>query len=80
MEIKKAEIVQRLVRENGRFRRLYEQHKQLEQKLKKYNSRPYLNPKEHFEKIRLKKLKLKGKDVLERIISGNEKLEVKNKK
>ncbi|MGK7344660.1 MAG: YdcH family protein [Candidatus Nitrospinota bacterium M3_3B_026] len=62
------EIVSRLLSENDEFKRLYEEHQDLEEKVERLASRKAVSPEEEIEMVRLKKLKLAGKDRMERII------------
>lgn len=61
-------VVSRLLSENEEFKRLYEEHRELEEKVDSLASRKAVTPEEELEMVRLKKLKLAGKDRMERII------------
>lgn len=62
-------LVQQLFDANPRFRLLYEEHYLLEKELKKLDQKPYLTPDEEIERKKVQKLKLAGKDEMERILS-----------
>jgi hypothetical protein len=62
------DLVQRLFDGNPRFRLLYEEHMLLEKELGKLDQKAYLTPDEELERKKVQKLKLAGKDEMERII------------
>jgi uncharacterized protein YdcH (DUF465 family) len=68
MEKKDATLIEQLARENEEFRKLLEQHHNLEENLAEYEGKPYLTAAQAMEKTRLKKLKLAGKDRMEAIL------------
>jgi uncharacterized protein YdcH (DUF465 family) len=55
---------------NPRFRLLYEEHLLLENELNNLNQKAYLTPEEEVEKKKVQKLKLAGKDEMERILKN----------
>jgi len=55
---------------NPRFRLLYEEHLLLEKELDNLNQKPYLTPEEEIEKKKVQKLKLAGKDEMDRILKN----------
>ncbi len=61
-------LVQQLFDGNPRFRLLYEEHSLLEKELAKLDQKPYLTPDEELERKKVQKLKLAGKDEMERIL------------
>jgi len=61
-------LLQDLVDNNSRFRLLYEEHILFEKQLAEYEKKPYLSPQEELEKNKVKKLKLAGKDAMEKIL------------
>jgi len=71
MEEKDQALVQHLVDTNPRFRMLFEEHRLLEKELDKYDQRPFLSPDEEMERKKVQKLKLAGKDEMERILRQN---------
>lgn len=62
------DLVQQLFDGNPRFRLLYEEHMLLEKELGKLDQKAYLTPDEELERKKVQKLKLAGKDEMERII------------
>ena len=70
MEEKDQTVVQTLFDSNPRFRLLYEEHRLLEKELNQLEDRPFLTPEDEIEKKKIQKLKLAGKDEMERIIAG----------
>lgn len=61
-------LVQNLFESNPRFRMLYEEHLVLERELQRFSDKTFLTPEDELEKKRMQKLKLAGKDEMERII------------
>ena len=61
------ELIDRLCKENEEFKELYEQHLQFEEKIEELLKRPPTTE-IHFEIEKLKKQKLQGKDLMERIL------------
>jgi len=61
-------MLQTLVDNNPRFRMLYEEHILFEKQLAEYEKKPYLSPQEELEKNKVKKMKLAGKDAMEKIL------------
>lgn len=55
-------IVEVLKTENDDFRKLYSEHRHLDELLNDFNSKHYLSPEEEIEKKRLQKEKLYKKD------------------
>jgi len=73
MEVKEKQLIGSLSRRNGRMRRLMENHIKYEEILGQFNSRFSLNTNEQVERKRIQKLKLAGRDEMQRIISHYEK-------
>jgi len=71
MEQHDRSLVESLVNENPRFRKLFEEHQILEKELVQLDERPHLTPEEEFERKKIQKLKLAGKDEMELILNGN---------
>jgi uncharacterized protein YdcH (DUF465 family) len=69
MEEKDQSLVQQLFDGNPRFRLLYEEHQVLERELNQLNTKSFLTPDEEFEKRKVQKLKLAGKDEMEKMLS-----------
>ncbi len=63
-------LLQNLTETNPRFRMLYEEHCLFEKQLSEYDKKPYLSPDEELEMNKVKKLKLAGKDEMEKIIQS----------
>ena len=64
-------LVEKLVNENPRFRKLYEEHQLFEKELNQLEDRPILTPEVEFEQKKIKKLKLAGKEEMEQILQEN---------
>ncbi len=62
-------ILQDLLDSNPRFRMLYEEHSLFEKRLTEYEKKGFLSPQEEVEIATVKKMKLAGKDEMERIIA-----------
>jgi len=62
-----------LIKENTDFKKTYKKHQDCEKKLKKYQSRHYLNDKEQIKMKEIKKKKLLLKDKMQKMISNYEK-------
>lgn len=65
------ELVQRLLRDNEEFRKLYEEHVSLEQDLEAIYSLKYFPPEVEMRIKEIKKRKLGCKDRMELIALGN---------
>ncbi len=61
-------LIQQLCEGNPRFRMLYEEHLLLEKELSALSQKHYLTPDEEVEKKKVQKLKLAGRDEMERIL------------
>jgi uncharacterized protein YdcH (DUF465 family) len=70
MESRDLELIDKLVPEHEELRHLMEEHQFLERELEKLSQRRFLTPSEEMEKKRIQKLKLAGRDRIERILSG----------
>lgn len=66
-----AGAIERLIASNDEYRRLHEEHVDLEAKLAEYASRTVLTDAEQIEEHRLKKLKLAGRDKMEAILRAS---------
>jgi len=69
MEEKERVLAEKLFIENSRYRLLYEEHLILEKELKQFDDRPHLTPEDEVQRKKVQKLKLAGKDEMERIMS-----------
>lgn len=61
-------VLQTLLDNNSRFRMLYEEHILFEKQLNEFEKKGFLSPQEELEKNKVKKMKLAGKDEMERIL------------
>lgn len=68
MEEYDQSVLQRLCDSNARFRMLYEEHLLLEKDLQELDEKAYLSTSEALERKKVQKLKLAGKDEMERIL------------
>lgn len=64
-------LIQQLFDQNPRFRMLYEEHQLLEKELNQLNQKHFLSADEEVEKRKIQKLKLAGKDEMERMLRNN---------
>jgi uncharacterized protein YdcH (DUF465 family) len=71
MEQYDQSLIQYLCEGNPRFRMLYEEHLLLEKELSTLSHKPYLSPEEEVEKKKVQKLKLAGRDEMERILKSH---------
>jgi uncharacterized protein YdcH (DUF465 family) len=69
MERRDEELIARLVKGNETLRRYVEDHTQYEKQLEAYNKRLHLSAEERMERKRIQKLKLAGRDRIERILA-----------
>lgn len=67
-QIDKAKLEQ-LVSENPRFRKLYEEHELFEKELQQLDGRPHLTPEDEMQRKKIQKLKLAGKDEMEKFLA-----------
>ena len=63
-------VLQDLIDNNPRFRMLYEEHLLFEKQLTEFDKKPYLSSQEQLEKNKIKKMKLVGKDEMEKILQS----------
>ena len=68
MEKQDLEIIQEMMDRDPELKRYVEEHRDFERRLEEFNRRPYLTAEETVERKRLQKLKLAGRDKLERIL------------
>lgn len=61
-------VLQTLLDSDSRFRMLYEEHIIFEKQLSDYARKSFLSPHEELEKNKVKKMKLAGKDAMEKIL------------
>lgn len=75
MDFKDEELIEKLIEEDEELKTLVTEHKEFESQLEDFNRRPYLTTEEQFEKKRLQKQKLAGKDRIEAILAEYRKQE-----
>lgn len=68
MEANDQTLVRQLCDDNARFRLLYEEHLLLEKELQVLDQKNHLTSEEEVERKKVQKLKLAGKDEMERIL------------
>jgi uncharacterized protein YdcH (DUF465 family) len=61
-------LLQDLIENNSRFRMLYEEHTLFEKQLNKYEGKSILSTQEELEIAKVKKMKLAGRDEMEKIV------------
>ncbi|MCX7988171.1 MAG: DUF465 domain-containing protein [Thermodesulfovibrio sp.] len=66
--MREEEIIEILKKENEEFKKLYEEHRQLDSMLDEMNRKHYLTPEEEIEKKRMQKEKLYKKDRMAEMI------------
>jgi len=66
--MREEEIIEILKKENEEFRKLYEEHRQLDALLDEINKKHYLTAEEEIEKKRMQKEKLYKKDKMAEIM------------
>jgi len=69
MEKYDEELISQWINEDEELKRYVEEHREFKRKLEELESRPYLTTAEETERRNLKKLKLRGKDKIEAILS-----------
>ncbi len=69
MEKRDLEIIEKYSPVDEELRKHVEEHSKLEKILAEFSKRVYLTPEEQLEEKRIKKLKLKGRDRIEEILS-----------
>ena len=66
--MKEEEIVEILKKENEEFRRIYQEHRELDSRLSELNRKTHITTEEETEILRLKKEKLYKKDKIAELI------------
>jgi uncharacterized protein YdcH (DUF465 family) len=66
--LKEQEIVDQLKKENDEFKKLSEEHRNLDGLLAEIDNKRYLSPEEEVERKRIQKLKLLRKDRMAELI------------
>ncbi|HKN18719.1 MAG TPA: DUF465 domain-containing protein, partial [Dissulfurispiraceae bacterium] len=64
------EIIETLKKENEEFRRVYQEHRELDSMLSEFNKKHYFTPEEEIEMHRMKKEKLSKKDKIAELIKN----------
>lgn len=68
MEQREEQMIASVVEQDPELRRLYEEHLELEKRLEELNAKGHLSTEEDFEKKRMQKQKLVGKDKIMEIL------------
>ena len=71
MEERDEKLIGRLIKENKTLRECMEQHKEYERELEGYNKRIHLTTEESIERKKIQKLKLAGRDKIERVLAAH---------
>ena len=69
MEKQDLEIIEEMMTRDPELKHFMEEHRDYERRLEEFNRRPYLTAEETIERKRLQKLKLAGRDRIERILA-----------
>jgi len=69
MKDKERSSIEALLDQDAELRQLWEEHRDLEQRIGEFDARRYLTPPEQHERKELQKLKLAGKDRMALILS-----------
>ena len=69
MEKQDLEIIEGMMARDPELKRFMEEHREFERQLEEFNRRPYLTAAETVERKRLQKLKLAGRDRIEKILA-----------
>jgi len=69
MEKRDEKLIAQLIKENKTLREYVKRHKEYETQLEEYNKRIYLSTEEAMERKGIQKLKLAGRDKIERILA-----------
>jgi len=70
MERSDLEIIAEWKERDPDLKRFLDEHLEFERRLEEFNRRPYLTADESIERKRLQKLKLAGRDKIEKILAG----------
>jgi len=69
MDERDEKLIERLVVQDKELKRYLDEHIRFEKKLEEYNKKPYLTTEEEIERKGIQKLKLSGRDKIEKILS-----------
>jgi len=64
------EVLDRAIKGNPEFKKLFDEHSELKSRVENLNKLKFLNPEQEMEKKNIQKLKLKNKDLMDKIISA----------
>lgn len=67
--VAEEELMKQISRENKGFKKLLDNHYELKEKIQEYDKRKYLTPEEELEMKKLKKVKLKEKDLMMHVVN-----------
>jgi uncharacterized protein YdcH (DUF465 family) len=73
MTVRDENIIEILAKENDEFKRLVDEHRELDRKVQELDTRIYLLPEEEVERKKLSKIKLSKKDKIAKIVSDYKK-------
>ena len=63
-------VLQDLLETSSRFRMLYEEHSLFEKRLAEFEKKGFLSAQDEVEILNVKKMKLAGKDEMERLVAS----------
>ncbi len=69
MEKGDIEIIEQWRDQDPELKRFLDEHEEFERRLEEFNRRPYLTSAENLERKKLQKMKLAGRDRIERILA-----------
>ena len=75
MEQRDLELIEKHRTNDKSLEALYHEHLDFERRLEKFNRKPFLTPSEEVERKNLQKMKLHGKDLIEKILQDYRKQE-----
>ncbi len=75
MEKSDLELIDKHIDDDDELRAYVEEHKRYEEILNRFSERVHLSPEEELEEKKIKKLKLQGRDEIERILANYRKQE-----
>jgi uncharacterized protein YdcH (DUF465 family) len=70
MEQADMAVIEQLVNDNPRFRKLYEEHAFFEKELSQLDDRSHLSTEDELQRKKIQKLKLAGKDEMNEILAN----------
>ena len=69
MEARDEKLIKELVVKDMELKKYLDEHDIFEKQLRGFNKKKYLTPEEEIERKRIQKLKLSGRDKIEKILS-----------